>query len=82
MEGLIGLVLVFAMMVVLSFFSKYLLAVITILTGDKKSLDDFGNLCEDGSKPKPFQQRLMEWQKESEWRRKGHPRKDWRWDDY
>jgi hypothetical protein len=28
-------------------FSKWVLACITILTGDKESLRDFGNLCEE-----------------------------------
>lgn len=39
--------IMFSMLFVAAFSLKWLILVLTILTGDKRSLHDCGNLCED-----------------------------------
>lgn len=38
---------ILAFILIVVFFGKYILATIAILAGDKESLRDVGNLCED-----------------------------------
>jgi hypothetical protein len=38
---------ILAFILIVVFFGKYILAAIAIIAGDKESLHDFGNLCED-----------------------------------
>ena len=60
--------LAFGLIFVLIFGAKYILAGITILSGNKEALRDFGNLCEDESKKRPMT-RWYELQEELRWRR-------------
>lgn len=56
------------------FWSKYLFAAITILMGDKKSLDLFGNLCDEDQKPLS----LSFWELDERERNKDEPLRLWR----
>jgi hypothetical protein len=41
-----GWALMMGLMVLMVYFGKYILAGISILTGDKESLQEFGNICD------------------------------------
>ena len=60
--------LVLVMPLLLLVFAKWILAAFSILTGDKESLREFGNLCEKDS--------FFQWN-QKDWRGRS-PEEDWR----